>query len=29
VVSEGRLVTIEIEPLIERHNRLATRLLED
>ena len=29
VVAEGRLVTIELEPLIERHNHLATQLLED
>jgi 8-oxoguanine deaminase len=27
VVSEGRLVTLEIEPLIERHNRAAARLV--
>ena len=27
VVSEGRLTTLELEPLIERHNRLATQLL--
>jgi cytosine/adenosine deaminase-related metal-dependent hydrolase len=29
VVSEGQLVTIELEPLIERHNRLAAELLEE
>ena len=28
VVEDGRLVTIEIEPLIERHNALAARLFD-
>ena len=28
VVSEGKLVTVELEPLIEEHNRLAGTLLE-
>lgn len=27
VVENGRLATVELEPLIERHNRLATQLL--
>jgi cytosine/adenosine deaminase-related metal-dependent hydrolase len=29
VVSDGHLVGIELEPLIERHNRLAAELLTD
>ena len=29
VVVEGRLVTMELESLVERHNRLAASLLED
>lgn len=29
VVANGRLVTVELEPLIERHNRLATQLLAE
>jgi cytosine/adenosine deaminase-related metal-dependent hydrolase len=27
VVRAGRLVTLELEPLLERHNRLARRLV--
>jgi len=26
VVREGRLATLELEPLVERHNRLARKL---
>ncbi|MGA8392724.1 MAG: 8-oxoguanine deaminase, partial [Burkholderiaceae bacterium] len=28
VVREGRLATLELEPLVERHNRLARALAE-
>ena len=28
VVQEGRLTTLELEPLVERHNRLAVQLAE-
>jgi hypothetical protein len=28
VVREGQLATLELGPLVERHNRLARRLLD-